>query len=214
MAWACRSGFKEVLLVSGADPPGGLDPTPGGIAAVKQYRAYPTTSSQAGAEEVRPPRSKLEDALRSAGVGELDLKSAANVTSIEANRLLDMPGGAMARETFEMEEPEDGERWWGRHREEGMPHFPSGMGVCGHMCKQAGTDAPPTTILLHFCSEGDNVPQAVTIAEVINTALGLFPVENGEGIGAVPEVHPAGGVKWTSPLSWSSLYGPAPVSYT
>ncbi|CAN0010467.1 unnamed protein product [Sphacelaria rigidula] len=42
------------------------------------------------------------------------------------------------------------------------------------------------------------------MAEAVNSCLKLLPI--GDGTNGVPK----GAVKWSSPLSWASLYGPSP----
>lgn len=73
-----------------------------------------------------------------------------------------------------------------------MPLLPTGTGVAGHLCKEAasggdgGTDGSPLVVLLHFCSEGDNTPHAVQMAEAVNASLKLLPGGDGD------EVSPPG----------------------
>ena len=62
-----------------------------------------------------------------------------------------------------------------------FPRLPTGTGVAGNLCRESaltreGPDAsPPLVLLLHFCGEGDNTPQAVDMADVVNLALDVLP---------------------------------------
>lgn len=62
--------------------------------------------------------------------------------------------------------------------------------MAGPLCVEAsaareGTDtSPPLVVLLHFCSEGDNTPQAMEMAQAVNSSLRL--VEEGDEKGESP----------------------------
>lgn len=54
------------------------------------------------------------------------------------------------------------------------------------------------TCLLCYCSEGDNIPEAFSLAEATSKLVGLSQDEADDG----------GAGKWIIPFSWQSLYGP------
>ncbi|KAF2305861.1 hypothetical protein GH714_008484 [Hevea brasiliensis] len=56
------------------------------------------------------------------------------------------------------------------------------------------------TCLLCYCSEGDNMPDAFHVAEAACKLLGLSP----------DNFHGDEGVKWLTPFSWKTVYGPPP----
>ena len=69
-----------------------------------------------------------------------------------------------------------------------LPALPSGTGVAGNLCAEAsaaveGTgSSPPLVVLLRFCSEGDNTPDAIAVAQAVNESLRLLPGgDGGEG---------------------------------
>ncbi|CAM9659373.1 unnamed protein product [Pylaiella littoralis] len=92
-----------------------------------------------------------------------------------------------------------------------LPPLPSGTGLAGYLCAEAslsmtseegpGVPMPPLVVLLRSCSEGDNTPEAVEMAQAVNASLEILPRGGGEGE-----------VRWSSPLSWASLYGLPPSS--
>lgn len=41
-------------------------------------------------------------------------------------------------------------------------------------------------VVLHFCSEGDNIPHAVAMAEAVNSSLSILPVGDDETDGSLP----------------------------
>lgn len=61
--------------------------------------------------------------------------------------------------------------------------------MAGSLCAEAsaavveGTDSsPPLVVLLRFCSEGDNAPDAIAVAQAVNDSLRLLPGgDGGEG---------------------------------
>lgn len=76
-----------------------------------------------------------------------------------------------------------------------LPPLPSGTGVAGYLCTEAssasgeeGTGAailPPLVVLLRFCGEGDNTPEAIEVAQAVNASLKLLP-GGGDTEGASP----------------------------
>lgn len=220
--WARESGFKDILALTGADAAEGLDPAPMGR-AMKRFRA----GTVVGAPQTEPGLApcRLEEALGAAGIGVLDLGPVMgdNWSSLMApmgGSVLDTPGaiddafGDVARQVLGAGEREGGGLAVPSASER-LPPLPTGTGICGFLCKEAspsaspeeaGSDSyPPLVVVLHFCSEGDNIPHAVAMAEAVNSSLSILPVGDDETDGSLP-----GGVKWSSPLSWASLYGPAP----
>lgn len=63
--------------------------------------------------------------------------------------------------------------------------LPTGTGIAGLLCAEAsrveeGADAEcPLVVLLHFCSEGDNTPEAIEMAQAMNSCLKLLPAGDG-----------------------------------
>lgn len=43
--------------------------------------------------------------------------------------------------------------------------------------------APPLVVLLRFCGEGDNTPEAIEVAQAVNDSLKLLPGRGGGGEG-------------------------------
>lgn len=108
--------------------------------------------------------------------------------------MLDTPGGNSLHAEFGMSGREEDETNAEASSSQGFPHMPplpTGTGVAGHLCKEAvsGVDgrggSPPLVVLLHFCSEGDNTPHAVQMAEAVNASLKILP-GNGDGDGVSP----------------------------
>ncbi|KAG6436252.1 hypothetical protein SASPL_101138 [Salvia splendens] len=54
------------------------------------------------------------------------------------------------------------------------------------------------TCLFCYCSEGDNMPEAFSMAEAASKAVGLNDFLGGDN----------GAGKWITPFSWQSVYGP------
>lgn len=61
--------------------------------------------------------------------------------------------------------------------------------MAGYLCTEAssapeeeGTGAtPPLVVLLRFCGEGDNTPEAIEVAQAVNASLKLLPGGDTEG---------------------------------
>lgn len=68
----------------------------------------------------------------------------------------------------------------------------------------------PLLALLVFASEGDNVPDAVQLADCAASVVGLFDSEGQPNVGALGG---AIGGRWVAPPSWSHLFG-RPVDLT
>lgn len=45
----------------------------------------------------------------------------------------------------------------------------------------AGARTPPLVVLLRSCSEGDNTPEAIEMAQAVNASLKFLPGGDGEG---------------------------------
>lgn len=74
-----------------------------------------------------------------------------------------------------------------------VPPLPSGTGVAGYLCTEAssapeeegtGAATPPLVVLLRFCGEGDNTPEAIEVAQAVNASLHIL--SGGDGEGAFP----------------------------
>lgn len=82
-----------------------------------------------------------------------------------------------------------------------LPPLPSGTGVAGYLCTEASSPSPeeeggrgatpPLVVLLRFCGEGDNTPEAIEVAQAVNASLKLLPGgdRDGGGEGASPGVE-------------------------
>lgn len=55
-------------------------------------------------------------------------------------------------------------------------------------------------ILLKFCSEGDNIPDAIELTNYLNTWLNLIPLDDNKSC------------KLTFPFSWKFLFGNSPLT--
>lgn len=60
--------------------------------------------------------------------------------------------------------------------------------MAGNLCVEASAavegagSSPPLVVLLRFCSEGDNTPDAIAVAQAVNDSLRLLPGgDGGEG---------------------------------
>ena len=70
-----------------------------------------------------------------------------------------------------------------------LPPLPSGTGVAGYLCTEASSAPeeeglrakPPLVVLLRFCGEGNNTPEAIEVAQAVNASLGLLPGGDTEG---------------------------------
>ncbi|XP_064477017.1 proteasome assembly chaperone 2-like [Ornithodoros turicata] len=76
-----------------------------------------------------------------------------------------------------------------------------GSGITRSLLEKCVSDAIPVVLLLLYCSEGDNTPDAILLADRLNEWLHLCPVESSGG-GQT-------GV-WQTPVSWSMLFGSGP----
>ncbi|GAB6032227.1 Proteasome assembly chaperone 2 [Chamberlinius hualienensis] len=72
-----------------------------------------------------------------------------------------------------------------------------GGGIAHTLFKEFLEDGIKTVICLIFCSEGNNIPEAVQLASYVNqwTKLNLKAVKTGET------------ANWTKPVSWSFMFG-------
>lgn len=77
-----------------------------------------------------------------------------------------------------------------------LPPLPSGTGVAGFLCTEASPTRTaadgetegsnlPLVVLLRFCGEGDNTPEAIEMAQAVNASLKLLP-GGGDGEGVSP----------------------------
>lgn len=72
------------------------------------------------------------------------------------------------------------------------PPLPTGTGIARQLCGEASSGpgnsgSPPLVVLMHFCSEGDNTPHAVSMAEVVNSSLKLLPAGDEDGASPMGE---------------------------
>merc|ERR1712135_218029 len=73
------------------------------------------------------------------------------------------------------------------------PYIPGG-GIAKSLFHLCTAEQLPLAVLVVFCSEGDNVPEAFQIANRLNDLLGVIkPVKDVPG--------------WKVPVSWSALFG-------
>ena len=85
----------------------------------------------------------------------------------------------------------------------GFPHLPTGTGIAGPLCKKAvfikekGRDVDlPLVLLLHFCGEGDNTPEAIEMANAVNTALGILSCSAGGSTSSHDDGERGGVISW------------------
>ncbi|CAN0311152.1 unnamed protein product, partial [Ectocarpus fasciculatus] len=226
--WARQSGFKDVLALTGADAAEGLDPTPIGRGGMKRYRAGTSVTALAPQS---PEPCPLEEALSRVGIGAFDVAGVMQggwqnlMAAPMGGGALDAPGGTAAGGVGlgpggggEGEEEEELALAMAMAGNEAamppsLPPLPSGTGVAGFLCTEASPTrtaadgepegpTPPLVVLLRFCGEGDNTPEAIEMAQAVNASLKLLP-GGGDGEGEAE-------VRWSSPLSWASLYGLPP----
>eukprot|EP00752_Nemacystus_decipiens_P009523 g8512.t1 len=221
--WARESGFKDILALTGADAAEGLDPTPIGRGAMKRFRAGTPAEASRDQPQPSPEPCALEEALSDAGIGAFDvagmmrggwknlMAAPMGGGSLDNPRGVGLGGAAGGGSGDEDEETELAMAMAMAGHEAALPNtppLPSGTGVAGFLCMEASTPVeggagatPPLVVLLRFCGEGDNTPEAIEVARAVNSSLNLLPGGDMEG-----------GVRWSSPLSWASLYGPPPSS--
>eukprot|EP00850_Spirogloea_muscicola_P011622 SM000073S21398 [mRNA] locus=s73:66384:68046:- [translate_table: standard] len=75
-----------------------------------------------------------------------------------------------------------------------------------HCCKARGLNV---LALVIFCSEGDNMTDALYMADCVDRLLGLLPSVAGRADRGTTK---APGIQWRIPPSWASVYGPPPDS--
>ncbi|CAN0061577.1 unnamed protein product [Ascophyllum nodosum] len=231
--WARESGFKSILALAGADAAEGLDPTPLGRGAIKRFHAWkpPGTLSQQPPPPCALEEA-LQDAGVGAfdsfsamadggGYGGLAIVPPMGGGPLEGTGALGGGYGVGEEGSFEAaghaeeihHDPITMPSPNGFNTSQALskfPRLPTGTGVAGNLCRESaltreGPDAsPPLVLLLHFCGEGDNTPQAVDMADVVNLALDVLPGLRGSSSSS------SGDFSWSSPLSWASLYGPPP----
>ncbi|CAM9519655.1 unnamed protein product [Scytosiphon promiscuus] len=201
---------------------------------MKRFRAgTPIGFSPSSQQEQQPQEPcALEEALSGAGIGAFDVAGVLQggwqnlMAAPMGGGALDAPGGVLSAGGVGLGAGEGGEEeeeqlalamaMAGSERAAAppsLPPLPSGTGVSGYLCTEASTTTateegaratPPLVVLLRFCGEGDNTPEAIEMAQAVNASLKLLP--GGDD---------GGEVRWSSPLSWASLYGlpPAPDAY-
>eukprot|EP00904_Undaria_pinnatifida_P007045 jgi/Undpi1/3470/HiC_scaffold_16.g06842.m1 len=189
--WSRRSGFKDILALTGADAAEGLDPTPIGRGGMKRFRAGGIVGRSRDGESQSPSPCALEEALTDAGIGVFDPAGVLGA----GWPMAPMEGGVLAAGAG------IGLEVAGQGEEEGLaipptgmegfpklPPLPSGTGVAGNLCVEASAavegagSSPPLVVLLRFCSEGDNTPDAIAVAQAVNDSLRLLPGgDGGEG---------------------------------
>eukprot|EP00903_Cladosiphon_okamuranus_P006700 g6539.t1 len=229
--WARESGFKDILALTGADAAEGLDPTPIGRGGMKRFRAGTSVEASRREQPWSPEQCALEEALSGAGIGAFDVAGVVQggwknlLAAPMGGGSLDAPGvpaaggvglgaegGGNGNEDEESAMAMAMAMTMAGHEAAlpTLPPLPSGTGVAGYLCTEAsaapeeegiGAATPPLVVLLRFCGEGDNTPEAFEVAQAVNASLHLLAGGDGEG-----------DVRWSSPLSWASLYGPPPSS--
>jgi len=144
-------------------------------------------------------RRKLVDFAKSYGFRQTIL-----MTSMHSHERLDsqLTGDQfrfVATPTFNFQLPDSWKRLEDRPvREEHLgqeinPYMPGG-GIAKPLFHLCTAEQLPLAVLVVFCSEGDNVPEAFQIANRLNDLLGVIkPVKDVPG--------------WKVPVSWSALFG-------
>ncbi|CAM9540995.1 unnamed protein product [Ectocarpus sp. 13 AM-2016] len=194
---------------------------------MKRYRAG---TSVAALAPQSPEPCPLEEALSRVGIGAFDVAGVMQggwqnlMAAPMGGGALDTPGGPAvegvglgAGGAGEEEEEEELVLAMAMAGNEAamppnLPPLPSGTGVAGFLCTEASTrraadgetegPTPLLVVLLRFCGEGDNTPEAIEMAQAVNASLKLLP-GGGDGEGEAE-------ARWSSPLSWASLYGLPP----
>ncbi|XP_076338694.1 proteasome assembly chaperone 2-like isoform X1 [Tachypleus tridentatus] len=80
----------------------------------------------------------------------------------------------------------------------GVLHMP-GSGITRSLFEECSTKKVRLVVLLLYCSEGDNVPDAFTMADQLNSWLQLIPGNDSEK-----------GKSWKVPASWNLMFGNHP----
>lgn len=80
-------------------------------------------------------------------------------------------------------------------------HLPGG-GVAKKLFIDCCQEGVPMAVLLLFCSEGDNTPDAMMMASYANNLLHLVPEPT-----SLPPGLPPWKIMWRAPASWTLLFG-------
>ncbi|XP_060100022.1 proteasome assembly chaperone 2 isoform X2 [Heteronotia binoei] len=77
-------------------------------------------------------------------------------------------------------------------------HIPGG-GITKLLFTESCSEGIQMVVLLKFCSEGDNIPDALVLADYLNEWLQITTNQSGNS--------PAKSSKWKTPSSWKLLFG-------
>ncbi|ORX83859.1 proteasome assembly chaperone 2 [Basidiobolus meristosporus CBS 931.73] len=77
------------------------------------------------------------------------------------------------------------------HDDEKTPYIPGG-GMTKYFLSECQANEIPLMVVLVFSTEGDNIPDGILLANLLNSLFQLLPPE---------------GAQWTPPVSWEHLYG-------
>ncbi|XP_042317864.1 proteasome assembly chaperone 2 isoform X2 [Sceloporus undulatus] len=86
----------------------------------------------------------------------------------------------------------------GVNDDEKVFHIPGG-GITKLLFTESCSKGIPMVVLLKFCSEGDNIPDALTLADYLNEWLHLTATQN--------ESSSIKSSRWKIPSSWKLLFG-------
>jgi len=76
----------------------------------------------------------------------------------------------------------------------GLVHLPA-SGLAKKLFAELSSASLPTTVLVKYCSEGDNTPDAFDLVNQLNGLIGA------------KEIGKNGRVDWSVPVSWRALFG-------
>ncbi|KAI8504748.1 Proteasome assembly chaperone 2 [Branchiostoma belcheri] len=88
-----------------------------------------------------------------------------------------------------------------REGEEQTGVFIPGGGIARKFYQECCEADFPLAVLLTFCAEGDNIPDAFSLANYLNQWLQLVPSRKSGGKGGTPQAE------WKIPSSWTLLFG-------
>eukprot|EP00850_Spirogloea_muscicola_P009130 SM000050S17055 [mRNA] locus=s50:632392:634358:+ [translate_table: standard] len=214
-AWAVAARFREVVILSGADAGKRLPEQMHGrghFGHREQVRILSTAAPDASDARATERGWRALEQYAEAAAAAAIAASSAPILAGSADAAAERPSASSGGRGEHIAVTNDGDA----ERDDGFgPRPPPGveprLQIEGtmfwrmfHCCKARGLNV---LALVLFCSEGDNVTDALAMADCVDRLLGLLP---SEADGAVPGTTNIPGIRWRIPPSWASVYGPPP----
>eukprot|EP00850_Spirogloea_muscicola_P019942 SM000203S06118 [mRNA] locus=s203:22693:24405:+ [translate_table: standard] len=207
-AWAAAARFREVVILSGADAGKRLAEQMHG----EQVRILSTATPDGSDVRATEQGWQILEQYAEAAAAAATATSSSPISAGSADAAAERPSASSGGRGEHIAVTSDGDA----DSDDGFgPRLPPGveprLQIEGtmfwrmfHCCKARGLNA---LALVLFCSEGDNVTDALAMADCVDRLLGLLPLEADS---TVPGTTDNPGIRWSIPPSWASVYGPPP----